>query len=339
MKMGCKDSPKYARLKRRLGVPACTVTGVLEELWHFASRNAPAGDVGKWSNEDIAVALDWPGDPDELVRNLTESEWIEFHPEHRLIIHDWPDHCDEWVKKRLERMGVTHFADGTPVRRETSGRPPTADNGSRKLPESGEKLPGNAPTAAGNFPAKTSQGKTLQDSEEKGKDSPRVAARVCVGESGEDPGAGLGVETNTGETETSQEADPPKTKRKAKAKDPPLDWFRDWWTEFKRVYPKRGGGALNLAEAERKLKGLFAAKQADPEAVMAGAVRFRAWADATDRSGTDYIPMVTTWVHQRRWLEEYAIPFGAGARASPNGHGRTGQVSEEVAALVFEDGG
>jgi hypothetical protein len=41
--------------------------------------------------------------------------WLDHSTEHRLIIHDWPAHCDDSVDARVFRMGEP-YADGTPAR-------------------------------------------------------------------------------------------------------------------------------------------------------------------------------------------------------------------------------
>ena len=97
---------------RRLDRDELGTAGLLTFLWLFAQEHAYRGDVGKWDNEEIAVALFWKGDPDQLVRDLVECKWLDEHIEHRLLVHDWPDHCPAYIHKRLQREGLT-FADGT----------------------------------------------------------------------------------------------------------------------------------------------------------------------------------------------------------------------------------
>ena len=92
-------SPKLKRLKRHLGIPQCMAVGVLECLWHMAATEAPRGDIGRWSNEEIAVALEWPGEADELVDALVECRWLDRDPRHRLLVHDWSEHADRNVRR------------------------------------------------------------------------------------------------------------------------------------------------------------------------------------------------------------------------------------------------
>lgn len=89
--------------------------GLLECLWHLTANEAPRGDIGKLSDDDIAMFVDWERDGAELVRALHDAGWLDHSTEHRLIIHDWPAHCDDSVDARVFRMGES-YADGTPAR-------------------------------------------------------------------------------------------------------------------------------------------------------------------------------------------------------------------------------
>lgn len=105
MKMATTESIKFKKLKRTLKLKDWQVVGVLESLWMFACRNAPEGDVGRWSNEDIAAAMEWDGDADELIAALVNERWLDESEEHRLVIHDWADHAPNWLKNNLKSHG------------------------------------------------------------------------------------------------------------------------------------------------------------------------------------------------------------------------------------------
>src|SRR5580658_6640590 len=91
------------RLCRKLDIRLYQAVGILELLWHTTAREAPRGDIGKISNEDIALAVDWPGDEHVLIDALLATGWLERDDEYRLLVHDWHIHADEAVKKRLTR--------------------------------------------------------------------------------------------------------------------------------------------------------------------------------------------------------------------------------------------
>lgn len=96
---------KFKRLRMQLGVSEPTLIGHLELLWQSAIRNAPQGDIGRLSNEEIAVECQWDGDPDSFIASLIECRWIDVCDENRLVIHDWEDHAPKYVKGNLTRHG------------------------------------------------------------------------------------------------------------------------------------------------------------------------------------------------------------------------------------------
>ncbi|NQV27748.1 MAG: hypothetical protein HQ518_25650 [Rhodopirellula sp.] len=110
MKVGTTELVKFRHLKRALGLPHFGAVGILESLWMFAAKNSPLGDIGKHSNEDIACMVEWDESPDELIDHLVKYRWLDAHPEHRLVIHDWSEHAPNWLKGNLASRGK-QFAD------------------------------------------------------------------------------------------------------------------------------------------------------------------------------------------------------------------------------------
>jgi hypothetical protein len=98
MKQGVENTMKFKKLKRRLRLPYWQVVGLLESIWKLGLTSAQAGDVGRYSNEDIAAAIEYEGDADELVGVLVDCEWLDADPEFRLIIHDWSEHVPTYLK-------------------------------------------------------------------------------------------------------------------------------------------------------------------------------------------------------------------------------------------------
>ncbi|QDU58192.1 hypothetical protein [Aeoliella mucimassa] len=96
---------KFKRLARRLGLRDFEAAGVLELLWIATQNEARRGDIGRLSNEEIAIAIDWGRDENELVDALVETGWLDPHPEHRLVVHDWCEHAPRYVKGVVSRQG------------------------------------------------------------------------------------------------------------------------------------------------------------------------------------------------------------------------------------------
>jgi len=112
MKRGTGDHPKMDELCAALGCRKSTAIGILHLLWEWAADYVPQGDIGKYSDRAIAKAADWDGEPQQLIRGLVQSKWIDEHADHRLIIHDWSEHCEDSTHIKLARQ-ILYFADGS----------------------------------------------------------------------------------------------------------------------------------------------------------------------------------------------------------------------------------
>lgn len=84
-----------------------STVGHLELLWHFTAKQAPAGDVGRWADDEIAEACDWDGDPAAFVDALVAARWLDPCPTHRLIVHDWHEHADDALRKAMRRRDAS----------------------------------------------------------------------------------------------------------------------------------------------------------------------------------------------------------------------------------------
>lgn len=82
----------------------CTTAGVLELLWDLCASSTPKGNIGRYSNEDIADEIGYDGDPDKLIEALVAAGWLDEDEEHRLVVHDWHEHCPRYVQTKVRRM-------------------------------------------------------------------------------------------------------------------------------------------------------------------------------------------------------------------------------------------
>lgn len=107
MKKSALRHPKLYDLMDRLNCSRPTAIGYLTLLFDFASDQAPEGDIGKWTDAAIAHACDFSGDVSALTSALIESGWLDVDKESRVLIHDWAEHCENWVRARLKNTGRT----------------------------------------------------------------------------------------------------------------------------------------------------------------------------------------------------------------------------------------
>ena len=103
MKASTPELLKFQKLVRRLKDTRRGVIGLLEGMWLATAKNCPQGDIGRFTNEEIAIMLDWDGDPDDLVNALIECRWLDVCSEYRLVVHDWQDHCPTYIKGNLKK--------------------------------------------------------------------------------------------------------------------------------------------------------------------------------------------------------------------------------------------
>ncbi len=107
MKRGTPRHPKMFALAEELKITLPHAVGILEMLWHFAAESCPRGDIGSIPDKEIAKAVGWTRRASSLIEALCSERcrWIDRSLDHRLIIHDWPDHAENDVQRRLAAIG------------------------------------------------------------------------------------------------------------------------------------------------------------------------------------------------------------------------------------------
>lgn len=98
--------PKTRRVARALGEGIPSVLGRLHMLWWFALDYADDGDLGRYTDEDIADAMLWEGEPTVIIEALVSAGVGEGHgfldrdELGRLHIHDWQEYAGRLVEQR-----------------------------------------------------------------------------------------------------------------------------------------------------------------------------------------------------------------------------------------------
>lgn len=108
---GAFTSPKIRRLAAVLEIPWPQALGLAALLWRFTAKHAATGEIGRHDDEEIAAALEWPGDAGPLVAAFVRCRLLDPAPlPARLLTHDWPDHAPRYVGFGLKRRGEA-FSD------------------------------------------------------------------------------------------------------------------------------------------------------------------------------------------------------------------------------------
>lgn len=131
MKAGTQNKVKFIKLERALGIPKYQVAGILESIWSIAAESTKWGDIGRHSNEDIALTIGWDlVDSDRLIDALVTTGWLDrVEGQARLVVHDWEEHCPDYVRKRIKRL--LESGEKRPVFKPFWE---TADNGGQRRP-------------------------------------------------------------------------------------------------------------------------------------------------------------------------------------------------------------
>ena len=86
------EHTKSKRLCKKLKMNPREVVGLVVCLWLYALKESPDGVMVDRTEEDIADALFWDGDPAELVEALTASGFVERTAEGWVAVYDWHEH-------------------------------------------------------------------------------------------------------------------------------------------------------------------------------------------------------------------------------------------------------
>jgi hypothetical protein len=143
MKREAVGHTKMKKLCRVLDIPIYQGVGILESIWHLTARQAQRGDIGKLSNEDIAFGIDYRCEPEDLISALVRCGWLDRDRRYRLIVHDWHEHADDAVKRRVMRSGLGF---SLPTNEHGGQQPPlTDDGGYRRAAADDGRLPEPVP--------------------------------------------------------------------------------------------------------------------------------------------------------------------------------------------------
>ena len=91
--------PKLIRLTAGLEVSKPEVIGHLHMLWWWAMDYARDGDLSEYSAAEIAMAVEWRGEPDLLLEQLVHAGFIDGGVG-AWRLHDWNDYGGKFLDRR-----------------------------------------------------------------------------------------------------------------------------------------------------------------------------------------------------------------------------------------------
>ncbi len=115
MKRNANTHSKIYDLARKLKIYQPLAVGLMENLWHWTADEIPDGGIGKRTDETIAASIQWPWPKrsHELIEAMVDVGFLDEMVDCRLYVHDWHEHCEDSVHKKLARGGLL-FANNHP---------------------------------------------------------------------------------------------------------------------------------------------------------------------------------------------------------------------------------
>lgn len=104
---------KLIEAARSLRLRPVYLMGHLHALWHATLEQAEDGDLSSWSDDMIAHAAEYPGEPSEFVRRLYAARWLDGDLDaqpRRVLIHDWLDHAGLYLTRKYGNRGKEKLA-------------------------------------------------------------------------------------------------------------------------------------------------------------------------------------------------------------------------------------
>lgn len=166
-------SPKIHALARRLAIPFPHALGISGLLWNFTCDHAPDGNVGKHGALGIATATHWDGDSNALVDALVAVRLIDVLENGEMVIHQWEEHCPQWVKNKNARGGAAPRSDpgrtrvGPRVDPPSTGGRTRVDGGSLTITSLSEVSPTESSLTESPAAAPESEDASLQEGEKR----------------------------------------------------------------------------------------------------------------------------------------------------------------------------
>lgn len=129
MKREAIKHPQMMDLAARLEVDRGRAIGIVTLLLDWTADYAIQGNIGKHSDGVIARACGWGESaadleisPSAFVEHLVGSGWLDRHGSARLLVHNWPTHCERWVLAKLKSSQLKFHPAYTGVAQVTKER-------------------------------------------------------------------------------------------------------------------------------------------------------------------------------------------------------------------------
>lgn len=270
--------PKTKRAAVLLDIPVYAVTGLLHHLWWWVLDHAEDGDLTRFDAVDLAAAVGWDGNPEELFKALTEcgpggtAGFIDVNEDGTVSVHDWMDYAGRLVERReADRERKQKARAKKSVGQEPQN--PDLVRPSSGHPTENPQRPADVPRTSGGHPAENATEKRRED--KRREDKPLLV--------------------ETGSTELVLKPDQVLEPGTSKTSYP--SEFERFW----EVYPKKRAKGAALKAWQKATKIVSNDRLIDS---VLEHVRF--W--EVSETAAQFVPYPERWLNRRSWDDELAVP-------------------------------
>ena len=142
---------KLLAFANELGIERATAIGLLHLFWWWCYDNAPTGSLNGIKALQIATALTWNGDPQDLFNALVRSRFIEScgRGGKGLRIHNWDLYAGKFLKERAADRERKRRGKGAEFQRPSGGVPPVEERRGEEKREEKTTIPPCSPPKGG----------------------------------------------------------------------------------------------------------------------------------------------------------------------------------------------
>jgi hypothetical protein len=297
MKSEAARHHKMTDLAEFLNVNHAHAVGIVFLLFDFVATTYPRGEFPRAAAKALAHHARYARGPEKLTRALCDAGWLQVSDSGMLQVHDWPQHCEDYVHKRLSRSGQT-FYDGTVPfnRRNQSEQSPSADQSpTSQSPDkvqtvTGSRARGSMPCLAVPFHALPS-GANIDPSRE-AEPGPEATSGPEAEQAPPVPSPAAPGNISEQQFPDPEPVKPKPSKSKRRAPPAYTEAFEAFYGEYPRhrlSYKPTVFQAWQEANAETDAPAVMDALAKDK--------RSGAWA----REGGSYVPNAERWLSRKLW--------------------------------------
>lgn len=330
-KRGILEHEKLLKLGRLLKLDAGLALGPFEGFLQHVARCYPTGDVSRVDPDVLVEIIRCPSlDGPAFWDALAIAGFVDVLPDGRRLVHDWSEHADDATNMALARKGL-RFADGSlprMTRLSSADRVKAERLFAEHVPICAHSVRTDAPSAP------VPRHESAQEAQESAGCAPAVRT-ACAPPSPPLPSPAMPCTPNMADFQPAHILAEDQPGEPEITEPPKQPAWKPAWETFLALYPARNGDR-KVTQGAEKFSRLV--RDGTPvEDLLAGVRAYRAWCDANDKTRTELVKQIPTWLNGRCWTEDWSGRSPPPCAPRPNGRKTPQDTVDELRARIWQD--